>query len=237
MICYDNFKCNEPDKIRYLINYGILVCSEADRLLELLHNLRKNKVPFNQLIVVIDSQNTNPEVQKIVIENKLIYYFRPFTATCDQRNFLKDKCWLPYIFFIDVDETLGEGLLQEAYKTLARGVVREILGLPRANRIIQDVEPLFKSPCGWEENKDGLWGWPDWQPYRIIRNLPHLRYVGKGHDGMSLSSLKIPSLPLSVDYALIHTKRASEHMIRSKLWSKLGGNEQSVSKVEVEFFL
>jgi predicted glycosyltransferase involved in capsule biosynthesis len=125
------------------ISFAITACNEHEELDRLLNQLHTHINDGDEVIVQLDKTATK-KVRDVVksyeargtryeyevIEYSLNNDFSSF------KNNLKNKCYKDWIFFIDADEYLSEGLLDNIHSILNinKGLV-DVIAVPRINTV------------------------------------------------------------------------------------------------------
>jgi len=118
------------------ISFAITACNEHEELDRLLHQLDNNINSNDQIIVQLDTTATD-KVKSVV--NKYDIQSLQFGLNNDFASFknnLKNSCSKDWIFFIDADEYLSDGLLNNIHQVLEinNGLV-DVIAVPRINTV------------------------------------------------------------------------------------------------------
>ena len=178
---------------------------ELEYLLDQLSTIIKSK---DEIMVQLDSTATD-EVKKVANKYNVgrdFEYHRIFTSLNGDfatfKNNLKNHCTRDWIFFIDADEYLSEGLADNIHEILNtnQGLV-DLIAVPRINT----VEGLTRSHIDkwrWFVDDNGWVNYPDYQT-RICANKKEIKWINKVHERLS-GWKTIANLPEGYD--LIHPK-------------------------------
>ena len=173
--------------------------TELDRLLKQLESIIRID---DEVIIQLDTKATD-KVKSIVDK----YDFQSITFGLNGdfasfKNNLKKHCIKDWVFFIDADEYLSDGLKDNIYEVLNmnKGLV-DVIALPRINT----VEGLTRNHIDkwrWFVDDNGWVNYPDYQT-RICINKPEINWVNKVHERLS-GWKTIANLPY--EYDLVHPK-------------------------------
>ena len=123
------------------ISYAITVCNELDEIKRLVPYLLKNKRIEDEIVVLYDEKNGNPEVLEYLLTfNKLpnVQTWRGFDWNnnfADWKNKLNDYCSGDYIFQIDADEMINEYLLKNISQIISLNPKIDLYFIPRINTV------------------------------------------------------------------------------------------------------
>ena len=160
---------------------------ELERLLDQLVKIIRND---DEIMVQLDSTATS-EVKKVAEKYNVGYpfgYHRIFSSLNGDfatfKNHLKDHCTRDWIFFIDADEYLGDGLAENIHSLLEmnKGLV-DLIAVPRINT----VEGLTREHIDkwrWFVDDNGWVNYPDYQT-RICANKKEIKWINKVHERLS----------------------------------------------------
>ena len=173
--------------------------TELDRLLKQLESIIRID---DEVIIQLDTKATD-KVKSIVDK----YDFQSITFGLNGdfasfKNNLKKHCIKDWVFFIDADEYLSDGLKDNIYEVLNmnKGLV-DVIALPRINT----VEGLTRNHIDkwrWFVDDNGWVNYPDYQT-RICINKPEINWINKVHERLS-GWKTIANLPY--EYDLVHPK-------------------------------
>lgn len=191
------------------ISYAIPVCNEFVEIQRLITFLLENKRSEDEIVVLYDSNNGDPEVEtylrKMNVEKTLFrwasYKFEGNFA--EMKNRLNSMCTGDYIFQIDADEMITEYMVRLLPQILAVNTETDLIRVPRVNKVTGLTETHVKQ-WGWLVDSRGRVNWPDMQ-WRIYRNDPRIRWHGKVHEKI-IGHATHAILPLEEDLALQHVK-------------------------------
>jgi glycosyltransferase involved in cell wall biosynthesis len=183
------------------ISYAITACNEHVELDRLLSQLSSSIRDEDEIVVQMDITATE-EVKAVVNKYKLINYFHPLNKDfATFKNNLKGLCTKDYIFQIDADEYLSEGLLMYLPAILEDNSSIEMFSIPRINTV-EGLTQEHIMQWGWRVDEKGWVNYPDYQN-RLLKNQPEIHWINKVHEKLT-GAKTISSLPPGLD--LIHPK-------------------------------
>jgi glycosyltransferase involved in cell wall biosynthesis len=178
---------------------------ELERLLDQLVTIIKSG---DEIMVQLDNTATD-EVKKVANKYNVgrdFEYHRIFASLNGDfatfKNHIKSHCTRDWIFFIDADEYLSEGLADNIHEILDtnQGLV-DLIAVPRINT----VEGLTRSHIDkwrWFVDDNGWVNYPDYQT-RICANKKEIKWANKVHERLT-GWKTIANLPEGYD--LMHPK-------------------------------
>lgn len=187
---------------------------ELDRLLKQLDNFIRTD---DEVIIQLDTTATD-KVRNIV--DKYDFQSIIFSLNNDFASFknnLKNQCAKDWIFFIDADEYLSDGLKENIHNVLEmnKGLV-DVISLPRVNT----VEGLTRDHIDkwrWFVDDNGWVNYPDYQT-RICINKSEISWVNKVHERLS-GWKTIANLPQGYD--LVHPKIIDRQEKQNKFYEQI----------------
>jgi len=182
------------------ISYAITAHNEHIELERLLNQLDTITRSIDEIVIQLDETATEEVKQIAKGFNPTTFGLNGDFATF--KNNLKDNCKGNWIFFIDADEYLGEGLADNLVEmlTINEGLV-DIIALPRINTV-KGLTRDHIDKWRWYVNDNGWINYPDYQT-RICTNKPEIQWINKVHERLS-GWKTIATLPEG--YELIHPK-------------------------------
>lgn len=189
------------------ISYAITVCNEFIEIQRLLNFLLQCKRTEDEIVVLFDEANGDPEVETFLrthsINSEFFWHKDKFEGHFgDWKNKLNSLCSGDYIFQIDADEYPNIHLI-ESLPFILENNEADIILVPRVNTV-QGITEQHVKAWGWKQNDKGWIQWPDHQ-WRIYKNIPRIKWINKLHevlDGYEVYA----NLPEVEDYALYHPK-------------------------------
>ena len=184
------------------ISFAITANNEHVELDRLLKQLTSNIKSKDEIVVQLDTTATDEVVSVIEKYNLIKYYFPLNNDFSTFKNNLKSHCTKEWIFFIDADEYLSDGLIDSIHEILEanKGIV-DVISVPRINT----VEGLTREHIDkwrWFVDDNGYVNYPDYQT-RICANKKDIEWKNKVHERLS-GWKTIANLPHGYD--LIHPK-------------------------------
>lgn len=205
------------------ISFAITAWNEHTELERLLDQLVTIIKPEDEIMVQLDSTATL-EVKKVAEKYNVGHtfdYHRIFSSLNNDfatfKNNIKSHCTRDWIFFIDADEYLSEGLADNIHSILEmnKGLV-DVIAVPRINT----VEGLTRNHIDkwrWFVDDNGWINYPDYQT-RVCRNKKEISWINKVHERLS-GWKTIANLPQGYD--LIHPKTIERQEHQNSFYSTL----------------
>jgi len=205
------------------ISFAITAWNEHTELEHLLDQLVTIIKQGDEIIVQLDSTATN-EVKKVADKYNIGYkfdYHRIYSSLdgdfASFKNNIKNHCTRDWIFFIDADEYLSNGLANNIHSILEmnKGLV-DVIALPRINT----VEGLTRNHIDkwrWFVDDNGWVNYPDYQT-RICTNKKDIEWKNKVHERLS-GWKTIANLPQGYD--LIHPKTIDRQEKQNKFYEQI----------------
>jgi glycosyltransferase involved in cell wall biosynthesis len=191
------------------ISFAITACNEAVELERLLDQLQEHVHPEDEIVVQLDSSHT-PEVKAVADKYNVMGYkceyhriiFGLNNNFASFKNNLKQHCSRDWVFFIDADEYLSGGLLENihALLDLNKGLV-DVISVPRINTV-DGLTDEHINKWRWFVDNNGWVNYPDYQT-RICSNKPEIQWINKVHEHLA-GWKTIANLPEGYD--LMHPK-------------------------------
>jgi hypothetical protein len=195
------------------ISYAITVCNERQEIKTLLNHLFKYIQPQDEIVVLYDEKNGDPEVWKYlnlvaVTDDNLLKGFEIHSSEfhghfANWKNYLNSFCTGDYIFNIDADEIPSTLLIENIHDILELNPDIDVINVNRVN-IAEGITEEHLRKWGWNINELGYINWPDRQK-RIYRNIDEIVWAGKVHETLT-GYKKISDLPDDFRLALEHIK-------------------------------
>ena len=205
------------------ITYAITVCNEFIEIQRLLNFLLEHKRHEDEIVILYDSVNGDPEVEAYLrsrsINLDFLWYPGEFkNHFADWKNKLTEYCSGDYIFQIDADEIPTELLLEYLPKVLEDNPDNEVYLVARVNTVSGLTQDHINE---WRWNVDGedRVNWPDYQ-WRIWKNKPEIKWINKVHEKLQGFKTYAP-LPAHKDLALYHPKTIEKQEKQNKYYSTL----------------
>jgi hypothetical protein len=184
------------------ISYAITACNEHVELDRLLEQLDTNIRDIDEVVIQLDTTATD-EVKEVCYKYPAftLWEFSLNGDFASFKNHLKSKCNRNYIFQIDADEYLSEGLILSIAEILELNPEVELFAIPRINTV-KRLTSEHINKWGWYINENGWINYPDYQT-RILKNIPEIKWINKVHERL-VGAKEI--VPLPEGYDLIHPK-------------------------------
>ena len=190
------------------ISYAITVCNEFVEIQNLLSFLLRTKRNKDEIVVLYDSKNGDPEVENYLrshsINGEFIWHKGEFDNHFgDWKNKLNKYCSGNFIFQIDADEIPNEILIGYLPEILGNNPDNEVYLVPRVNTV-SGLTQEHITKWRWNVDEEDRVNWPDYQ-WRIYKNTPDIKWINKVHE--RLEGFKTYALiPQTPNLALFHPK-------------------------------
>jgi glycosyltransferase involved in cell wall biosynthesis len=190
------------------ISFGITVSTELNEIKKLVPFILKNKKQKDEIIVLYDEKNGNPEV----LDFLLPFNNKPNVQTwrsndwndnfADWKNKLNSYCSGDYILQLDADEMINEYLVKNIHEMILLNPEIDLYYLPRINTVDGITEEHIKK-WGWRLDSENRINHPDYQGRLYKKGL---MWEGKVHEKI-ISQSKYGILPEDIlEYSIIHNK-------------------------------
>tara|TARA_R100001591_G_scaffold118063_2_gene139296 strand:+ start:1436 stop:2059 length:624 start_codon:yes stop_codon:yes gene_type:complete len=205
------------------ITYAITVCNEFIEIQRLLNFLLINKRDEDDIVVLFDSVNGDPEVEAFLRSRSINLDFMWHSGEfknhfADWKNKLSEYCSGDYIFQIDADEIPTEILLDYLPKVLEDNPDNEVYLVARVNTVSGLTQDHINE-WRWNVDDEERVNWPDYQ-WRIWKNKPEIKWINKVHEKLQGFKTYAP-LPAHKDLALYHPKTIERQEKQNKYYSTL----------------
>lgn len=202
------------------ISYAITVCNELDEVSNLLNILKDQLIsrPQDEICILLDTPKAGQELIDMLSNYDSIGFINlkksEFKGNfAEWKNELNELCSGDYIFNIDADEYPSSKLL-ETIPEIASSA--SAFAIPRVN-YVNDITDDHIRRWGWSQQEDGRINWPDYQ-FRLYKNSPSIKWTGKVHEKLTGYN-SYATLPLEVEYALIHIKNINRQEKQNEFYS------------------
>lgn len=205
------------------ISFAITAWNEHAELERLLDQLVTIVKPGDEIMVQLDNTATL-EVKQVAEKYNVgqnFEYHRIYSSLngdfASFKNNVKNHCTRDWIFFIDADEYLSDGLADNIHSVLEmnKGLV-DVIAVPRINT----VEGLTRDHIDkwrWFVDDNGWVNYPDYQT-RICRNKKEINWINKVHERLS-GWKTIANLPEG--YELVHPKTIDRQERQNSFYNTL----------------
>ncbi len=204
------------------ISYAITVCNELEEIKRLVPFLLKHKRPQDEIVILYDEKNGNPEV----LEYLLPFNIKPNVQTwrglwfennfAEWKNKLNEYCVGDYIFQLDADEMISEYMVKNVHEILSLNTKIDLIFVPRINTVEGLTESHVKM-WNWKVDDKGWVNFPDYQG-RIYRK--GMSWYGKVHERI-LGGTYFSSLPTDYEYCIIHEKDISRQEKQNNFYGSI----------------
>ncbi len=205
------------------LTYAITVCNEFIEIQRLLNFLLANKRIQDNVVVLYDSKNGDPEIEAYLratsINKSLAWHKSEFQGHfADWKNQLTSLCDGDYIFQIDADEMITEYVCRLLPQVIEANPNVDVMMVPRINTV-EGMTQDHMQQWGWAVNEHGWINFPDYQ-WRIYRNAPHITWQNKVHEVLT-GYETISHLPLDSEWCLIHEKTIERQVKQNTYYNTL----------------
>lgn len=190
------------------VSYAITVCNEFVEIQRLVNFLIKHKRYEDEIVVLYDQKNGDPEVETYLRSHSVNGEFSWTKDSfhnhfADWKNKLTSLCNGDFIFQIDADEIPHENLIENLPEILQSNPEIEVYLVPRVNTV-EGLTQEHIQKWGWNVNEKGWVNFADYQ-WRIYKNISEIKWVNKVHEKLEGFKRYAP-LPSFEEYALYHPK-------------------------------
>jgi len=205
------------------ITYAVTVCNEFIEIQRLVHHLLKNKRAQDDIVILYDSKNGNPDIETFLrshsVNGEFMWHKSEFEGHfADWKNKLNKLCTGDYIFQIDADEIPTKTLIEYLPDIIDGNPTVDVLLVPRINTV-DGLTDKHIQQWGWNVNSNGWVNFPDYQ-WRIWQNKPEIKWKNKVHE--VLEGYKIMStLPSEEEYCLHHPKTINRQVKQNEYYESL----------------
>jgi glycosyltransferase involved in cell wall biosynthesis len=201
------------------ISYAITCCNEFKEIKRLLEQLSKNKKEEDEIVVLLDEPKSTEELKEYLREYKNIYiqegkFENDFSKWKNQLNSL---CNGDFIFQLDADEYLADGMCENIILILQANPEVDLYYVPRINTV-EGITEEYIQKWGWKY-ENGRINWPDYQS-RIYRNSPDVKWKNKVHEVIE-GHKQFTFLPAVDELALIHPKTIEKQEKQNQFYNTI----------------
>jgi glycosyltransferase involved in cell wall biosynthesis len=215
------------------ISYAITVCNELEEINRLVDTLVPILEINDEIVILYDTVNGTKEVvyylEAIRNKSKISVHHGKLEGSFSAfKNKLNSYCRGDFIFNIDADEELGEGLKSQVKLLLSQNPTVDVFHLPRINTV-EGITPDYIAEQNWKvtsidleeyKNKEII-NYPDYQ-VRIYKNNPDILWVGEVHE-ILIGFKNYVVIPPSIhQLALRHNKTFEKQKKQNELYKTLG---------------
>jgi len=205
------------------ISFAITAWNEHAELERLLDQLVTIIKPGDEIMLQIDTTAT-PEVKKVADKYNVgqkFEFHRIYSSLNNDfatfKNNVKDHCTRDWVFFIDADEYLSDGLAENIHEILEtnQGLV-DLIAVPRINTV-KGLTRNHIDKWRWFVDDNGWVNYPDYQT-RICANKKEIKWVNKVHERLT-GWKTVANLPEGYD--LIHPKTIDRQEKQNAFYEKI----------------
>jgi len=209
------------------ISYALTVCNEFGEIQRLVNFLIKHKRYEDEIVVLYDQKNGDPEVETYLRSHSVNGEFNWVKDSfnnhfADWKNKLTSLCKGDYIFQIDADEIPHENLIENLPEILESNPEIEVYLVPRVNTV-SGLTQEHVAKWRWNVDEEDRVNWPDYQ-WRLWKNKPEIKWVNKVHEKLEGFKRYAP-LPSFEEYALYHPKTIERQEKQNEFYNKIETGE------------
>jgi len=207
------------------ISWAITACDEHVELEKLLKQLSQSINENDEVIIQTDTDKVTPEVINVINSFKdkfSLKHYNHISFSLNKdfaafKNNIKLYCNKEWIMYIDADEYLSEGLVDNIHELLNinKGLV-DVIAVPRINTV-DGLTREHIDKWRWFVDEKGWVNYPDYQT-RICINKPEIQWINKVHERLS-GWKTIANLPEGYD--LIHPKTIERQEKQNNFYNNL----------------
>ena len=189
------------------ISFAITVCNELEEIKRLVTFLLKNKRPQDEIVVLFDAKNGDPQVLDFLLPLNIkpnVQTWRSYDFENhfgDWKNKLTSYCEGDFIYQLDADEMISEYMVKNLHTILEMNPDVDIIYVPRINTV-KGLTQEHIQKWKWNVNEKGWVNFPDGQG-RIYRK--GIKWHNKVHERL-VGGSKFSELPLDEEYCIQHHK-------------------------------
>ena len=209
-----------------MITYGITVCNEYIELNSLLLTLYPYIKRTDEILILIDENNTNNDVTNIIsnfIRDNPTSSFEQVKVIresfnsnfADFKNIINFRASNNYIFQIDADEIPNSLLLSDIHNIIQTGI--DLFYVSRENKV-EGITDEYIKRWNWVVDSENRINYPDYQGRIFSKNT---KWVGKVHEQISgyNSYTHLPEY-----YYLKHDKTIQKQVTQNQLYESIRYN-------------
>jgi hypothetical protein len=205
------------------VTYAVCVCTEFLEIQRLLNFLLQNKRPQDNIVVLFDEANGDPEVETFLrthsINGEFAWYKDKFNKHfSDWKNKLSSLCSGDYVVNIDADEIPNSNLLSYIPEILEENPEIDVFRIPRINTV-KGITSEHINVWGWNVNENGWINYPDYQT-RVYKNNKQIKWNGKVHETLTGYNT-ITELPALESFSLYHPKDIKRQEKQNQLYNTI----------------
>lgn len=183
------------------LSYAIPVKDEFIEIQRLLTYLLENKSEEDEIVVLFDSKNGDPEIEtylrKMNIEKSLFrWYSYEFDGHfANMKNHLTSLCEGDWIVQLDADEMITETFMFYVRESIKLNPEMHLFLIPRINTV-EGLTQEHINKWGWRVDENGWINFPDFQQ-RVYINDGTVKWKNRVHEQITGHSYfgAFPNLP------------------------------------------
>jgi len=204
------------------ISYAITVCNEFVEIQRLVNFLIANKQSKDEIIILYDEQNGDPEIETYLrshsINGEFNWHKGKFNNHfAEWKNKLTSHCSGDYIFQIDADEMISTYMIDNLPMVLQYNNV-DVVKVPRINTV-DGLTQQHIDKWQWGVNEHGWVNFPDYQ-WRVYKNNGKIKWKNKVHEVLE-GYRTMSYLPTQEPWCLRHDKTIDRQEQQNEMYSKL----------------
>jgi len=204
------------------ISYAITVCNEFVEIQRLVNFLIANKQSKDEIIILYDEQNGDPEIESYLrshsVNGEFNWHKGKFNNHfADWKNKLTSHCNGDYIFQIDADEMISPYMIDNLSMVLQYNNV-DVVKIPRINTV-DGLTQQHIDKWNWGVNEHGWVNFPDYQ-WRVYKNNGKIKWKNKVHEVLE-GYHTMSYLPTEEPWCLRHDKTIDRQEQQNEMYSKL----------------
>tara|TARA_R100000734_G_C3284575_1_gene77529 strand:+ start:20 stop:640 length:621 start_codon:yes stop_codon:yes gene_type:complete len=204
------------------ISYAITVCNEFVEIQRLINFLVSNKRSKDEIIILYDEQNGDPEIETYLrshsVNGEFNWHKGKFNNHfAEWKNKLTSYCSGDYIFQIDADEMISPYMIDNLPMVLQYNNV-DVVKVPRINTV-DGLTQQHIEKWRWGVNKDGWVNFPDYQ-WRVYKNNGKIKWKNKVHEVLE-GYHTMSYLPTEEPWCLRHDKTIERQERQNEMYNNI----------------
>jgi hypothetical protein len=189
------------------VSIAITICNELGEIKRLLPFLLENKRIQDEIVILYDEKNGNPEVLDFLLPYNKLPNVQTWIGLdfdnnfADWKNKLNDYCTGDYILQLDADEMISKYMVQNINVIIGMNPDVDLFYLPRINTV-EGITRDHIDKWNWRIDENNYINFPDFQG-RVFKK--ELKWSGKVHESI-IGSKKYSLLPEDFIYCIQHHK-------------------------------
>ena len=204
------------------ISYAITVCNEFVEIQRLVNFLIANKQPKDEIVILYDEQNGDPEIESYLrshsVSDEFNWHKGKFNNHfAEWKNKLTSHCNGDYIFQIDADEMISPYMIDNLSMVLQYNNV-DVVKVPRINTV-EGLTQQHIDKWNWGVNEKGWVNFPDYQ-WRVYKNNGKIKWKNKVHEVLQ-GYHTMSYLPTQEPWCLLHDKTIERQEQQNEMYSNI----------------